>query len=125
VPLPAEGVEVHARVPQLAVLAHAAAFVTHAGMGSSAEALWSGVPCVAVPQAVDQFANAARLAELGVGVVLDPARAADPVALRAAVERVAEDPGVRARADAVRAEVRAGGSVARAADLAEAELGAG
>jgi hypothetical protein len=45
-------------VPQLAVLGHASAFVTHAGMGGCSEGLWHGVPMVAVPQAVDQFDNA-------------------------------------------------------------------
>ena len=57
---------VHRWVPQLSVLAHASAFVTHAGMGGCSEGLWHGVPMVAVPQAVDQFANADRLVELGV-----------------------------------------------------------
>jgi MGT family glycosyltransferase len=48
--------------PQLDVLAHAHAFVTHAGMGGAGESLWFGVPTVAIPQAVDQFTNAERLA---------------------------------------------------------------
>ncbi|MDJ0001087.1 glycosyltransferase, partial [Rhodococcus ruber] len=47
-------VEVHEHVPQLAVLDAATVFVTHAGMGGCTEALWFGVPTVALPQAVDQ-----------------------------------------------------------------------
>jgi macrolide glycosyltransferase len=107
-------------VPQLAVLEHAHAFVTHAGMGGSSEGLWQGVPMVAVPQAVDQFANATRLAELGVARHL-PAADVTPAALRAALLAL-DDPAVRARSAAVRAEVRGAGGTARAADLVEAEL---
>ena len=58
-------VEVHRAAPQLGVLAHADVFLTHAGMGSAAEALWFGVPTICFPQAVDQFANAEQLVALG------------------------------------------------------------
>jgi MGT family glycosyltransferase len=68
-PLPT-GVEAARTQPQLDVLPHAAAFVTHAGMGSAGEALWFGVPTVAIPQAVDQFTNAAQLEAAGAGVHL-------------------------------------------------------
>ncbi len=57
--------------PQLDVLEHADVFITHAGMGGANEALWYGVPVVAAPQAVDQFANAATLEAIGAGVQLD------------------------------------------------------
>ncbi len=117
-----DGVEAHARVPQLAVLRHADAFVTHAGMGSSAEGLWFGVPMVAVPQAVDQPANAAQLAALGVATVLDDAAAADPGALRKAVLAIADDRAVQSRAEALSRDVQAGGGAARAADLVEEEI---
>jgi MGT family glycosyltransferase len=42
-PLP-YGAEVARTQPQLDVLAHASAFVTHAGMRSTVESLWFGVP---------------------------------------------------------------------------------
>lgn len=120
-PLP-EGVEVRPYVPQLAVLAHARAFVTHAGMGGCAEGLWFGVPMVAIPQAVDQFANADRLVELGVGRRL-PADEVTPAHLREAVLAVAGDPDVAARCAGLSAQVRAAGGAGRAADLIEAHLG--
>ncbi len=119
-PLP-DGVEVHRAVDQLAVLRHARAFVTHAGMGSATEALWFGVPTVAIPQAVDQFANAARLAELGAGVHL-PAGEVTPARLEEAVHAVAADPVVATVLRAVREEVRAHGGVGRAADAVEEVL---
>lgn len=105
----------HRSVPQLAVLAEAAVFVTHAGMGSCTEALWSAVPTVAVPQAVDQFDNAATLASLGVGVHLteDPPTAAT---LREAVLGVVDDAAVRSRLATIADELHAVGGPGRAAD---------
>jgi MGT family glycosyltransferase len=115
-------VEVHAWVPQLAILEQADAFVTHAGMGGSGEGLMTGVPMIAVPQAADQFANADRLVELGVARRLDTADATAP-ALRAALLELTADPAVAERSALLRAQARAEGGTIRAADLIEAELG--
>lgn len=118
-PVPAN-TRVERWVPQLAVLGRASAFVTHAGMGGCSEGLWQGVPMVAVPQAVDQFDNAARLAELGVARHL-PAEEVTPERLREALLSL-DDPAVRERSAALRDELRAAGGAVRAADLVEAEL---
>ena len=99
--------------PQLDVLAHADVFITHAGMGGAAEALWNGVPTVAVPQAVDQFLNAETLERIGAGVRLG---AAEPAALRAAVAAAHR---CAPRARALREEVRSTGGPAVAADAVE------
>jgi macrolide glycosyltransferase len=117
-PLP-RNASVHRWVPQLSVLAHASAFVTHAGMGGCSEGLWHGVPMVAVPQAVDQFGNADRLVELGVGRRLDVDATADE--LRAAVVALEVTPEVAASCAALRAELREAGGAAAAADIVEAE----
>jgi MGT family glycosyltransferase len=121
-PLP-PGVEVHRSLPQLAALRHARVFVTHAGMGGSVEALWQGVPVVAIPRSMDQFANAARLEAIGAGVRL-PVERVSPEAVRAAVERVTSDPDRAARMIALRDEVRGEGGAGAAADAVEAWLGA-
>jgi MGT family glycosyltransferase len=119
-PIPA-GFEVHRSVPQPAVLAAASAFVTHAGMGGCTEALWFGVPTVAIPQAADQFGNAAILQALGVGRHL-PAEEVTSATLRSAVDSVAGSAEVAARLAAIRASVRAHGGVDRAADAVESFL---
>lgn len=113
-------VELHRWVPQTAVLAHASAFVTHAGMGGAKEGLAAGVPMLAVPQAADQFANADRLVELGVARRVDTADAT-PQALRAALMELLEDPQLPGRLAALRAELEAEGGAPRAADLIEAQ----
>ena len=61
-------------VPQLEILARASCFITHAGMNSTMEALYYGVPMVAIPQMVEQAMTARRIAELVLGLHLDPRR---------------------------------------------------
>jgi MGT family glycosyltransferase len=106
--------------PQLDVLAHADVFVTHAGMGSAAESLWFGVPTVAIPQAVDQFTNAAQLEAAGTGVHL-PAEQVTVDALRAAV---ADARSRHSRARELRDEVRRAGGIDASADAVERLVGA-
>ncbi|MEV6733576.1 macrolide-inactivating glycosyltransferase [Streptomyces sp. NPDC051364] len=114
-------VEVHRWVPQLDILRRADAFITHAGAGGSQEGLATGTPMVAVPQAVDQFANADMLQGLGVARHI-PMEEADAPTLREAVRALLADPEVAARAEAVRAQMASEGGTGRAADLVEAEL---
>lgn len=111
-------IEVHAWVPQLAVLEQADAFVTHAGMGGSSEGLYTGTPMIAVPQAVDQFGNADKLVELGVARRLE-SETVTAAELRTALVELTSDPEVAQRAERLRVEVRAEGGAARAADLVE------
>ncbi|MET4047538.1 MGT family glycosyltransferase [Rhodococcus sp. UYP5] len=119
-PVPSN-IEIRPHVPQLAVLAAASAFVTHAGMGSCTEALWFAVPTVAIPQAVDQFGNATMLEELGVGVRLDD-EDVTAYSLLQAVEGVANSPELAARLAHISADVRAHGGIAHAADAVESRL---
>ena len=59
-----------AYVPFGALLPNARALVHHGGIGTSAQALYAGVPQLVVPCAYDQFDNALRLHRLGVASVL-------------------------------------------------------
>ncbi|MER7234541.1 macrolide family glycosyltransferase [Streptomyces olivaceus] len=118
-PLP-DNVEVRPWVPQPGVLRQADVFVTHAGAGGAQEGLATGTPMLCVPQAGDQFDNAAMLVRLGVAERVDSADVAVE-ALRAAVLRLADDPAVAARCAAQR-ELAPGDGSRRAADLVEGEL---
>ncbi|MGX6600844.1 macrolide family glycosyltransferase [Micromonosporaceae bacterium Da 78-11] len=114
------GVEVHPWVPQLSVLRQADAFLTHAGMGGSAEGLACGAPMIAAPQAADQFDNADRLVELGVAHRVDTATVTAGE-LRAALLTLTTDPTVRRRAVEISRRLREQAGADRAADLIEAE----
>ncbi|MEW1644057.1 macrolide family glycosyltransferase [Streptomyces sp. NPDC091219] len=111
-------VEVHSWVPQRAILEQADAFVTHAGMGGCGEGLLAGVPMIAVPQGAEQFMNADRLVELGVGRRVDTADATAET-LRTALTGLVADPRRVDRSRRLRAEARTEGGTARAADLIE------
>ena len=110
-------VEVRSHFPQLSVLRRADAFITHAGMNSTMEALHLGVPTVAVPQVAEQKTNALRLQELGLGRYLAGDPAAD--ALREAVDAVADDADVRTNLDRMREVIRGSGGAGAAADVLE------
>ncbi|AKU14823.1 hypothetical protein VV02_01310 [Luteipulveratus mongoliensis] len=97
VPPSTEAVRVVREADQLAELASAEVFVTHAGMGSVQEALALGVPMVCLPQTTEQHAVAARVAELGLGVALGDAPS--PAEVGAAIDQVSGDEQVRARVD--------------------------
>jgi MGT family glycosyltransferase len=118
-----DNVDVRSWFPQPAVLRHARAFVSHAGMGSTMEALYYGVPLVCVPQMMEQEVNAGRVVELGLGVRLDPdgLTAAD---LRSAVDTVTVEPGMRSALDGMRAAIARAGGAEAAADAIETHLAA-
>ncbi|MDQ4090909.1 MAG: glycosyltransferase [Actinomycetota bacterium] len=70
-PVPAN-VHIERWWPQADVMPFASAVVGHGGFGTTMTALAGGVPQVVVPLfSSDQFINAARVAEVGVGVCVD------------------------------------------------------
>jgi MGT family glycosyltransferase len=84
-------------VPQPALLSCCDVFVTHGGFNGVCESLAAGVPMVVVPLFAEQPQNAARVAELGLGVSLN-AEAADAKALRTALSEVLDGADYRSRA---------------------------
>ncbi|MFC7341430.1 macrolide family glycosyltransferase [Saccharopolyspora griseoalba] len=113
--------EVHQWIPQLRVLSQASAFLTHAGTGGVMEGLHHGVPLIAAPQAVDQFANAARIDELALGVQVD-AGAVTPEELRTALDRVSTDEKIRRSVREMRREIRRSGGLNAAVEIVESHL---
>jgi hypothetical protein len=59
-------------IPQAALLPHCRLLISHAGSGAMLGALAAGVPMLAVPQGADQFYNAERIANAGLGLRLLP-----------------------------------------------------
>ncbi len=55
-------------LPQLEILKKADAFITHAGFNSVNEALYFGVPMLAIPQVNDQHMTAKRLVSMNLGL---------------------------------------------------------
>ena len=80
-------------VDQWRVLAHADVFVTHHGLNSTHEAIWSGVPMISYPFVADQPSQAAKCSEFGLATPLSRAPV-EPVAkedVHAALGRVGKE----------------------------------
>ncbi|WP_243074284.1 glycosyltransferase [Microbacterium sp. SS28] len=102
-PLPADWL-VAPYLPQVRLLASAAAVVTHGGNNSITEAVGQAVPLVVLPFSTDQFAGAAAIERTGAGRALAPDDATvDELAeaLRAVVDPGFPGRAVLARASAV------------------------
>jgi zeaxanthin glucosyltransferase len=107
--------------PQRALLARAAACVTHAGMNTVLDCAAAGVPMVAIPLAFEQPATAARLAYHGVARVVPPRRATRAT-IRKALAAILDDPAYRMALEGPAAEIAAAGGARRAAELVERAL---
>jgi len=86
-------VTLRSSVPQVEMLrSHADVFISHAGFNSLQESLFAGVPLIAVPQAVDQPANASRAAASGwARAFLHPMESVTAAALESAIQEVAAE----------------------------------
>lgn len=113
-----EHIRIARYIPQAALLPRCAAVVSHGGSGTVIGALAHGLPMVLLPMGADQPRNAARCAELGVGLALDAAGAA-PEDVRAAVAAVLADPAYRRAAAPLRDEIAALPEPAHAVGLLE------
>jgi MGT family glycosyltransferase len=108
-----------ARVPQTNVIPHCDLVITHGGNNTTTEALHFGKPMIVLPLFWDQYDNAQRVDELGLGVRL-PTYAFEDDQLRSTVDRLVADEPLRARMDTVGEEIRREDGLDRAADLIEA-----
>ncbi len=105
--------------PQTELLPLAALTITHAGMNTTQQSLYFGVPMVAIPLTHDQPAIAARLERTGAGIVIPP-RQLTSVRLRAAVEAILpRDSKFREHAQRLKEASRRAGGVERAAAIVE------
>lgn len=116
-PLP-DNIEAHRWVPQLDLLGQADVFVSHAGMGSVTEALYTGTPVVLLPQLPEQDLVAEQTESLGVGRVI-PREEVSATRVREAVEQLHADPTVPDQLARVREAMAASGGAQRAADVVE------
>jgi MGT family glycosyltransferase len=92
--------------------------VTTGGAGTVLAALHAGVPMVIVPTEWDKPEIAQRVVEAGAGIRLSPARCT-PKRLRAAVERVLEEPSFKQNAQRLATIFSQYGGPDRAAELLE------
>lgn len=109
-------------VPQIEVLKIADLFITHAGMNSANEAIYFGVPVIAVPQSADQPIVAERMEELGLGKVIDREEVSAEN-LRNAAYEVLNDSLYIENMKLMKVDMEKGGGFKKAADYIEEYMG--
>lgn len=108
-------VEVAQMVPQLDILSQASVFITHAGMGGTGEAIYYGVPMIAIPQMDEQAITARQIEKTGLGVAFLDKNAITSENLKAAIVKLLEEPSYKKTADDFSADMKSlGGSKASA-----------
>ncbi|GAP55121.1 uncharacterized UDP-glucosyltransferase YjiC [Arthrobacter sp. Hiyo6] len=96
-------------------------FLTHAGMNSTMEALYFGVPLVAFPQQPEQEATARRIEELGLGRRLETADLT-AASLLQTVSEVSGNAEIRKNVASMSGNVRSAGGAAAAANAIESHV---
>jgi MGT family glycosyltransferase len=105
-------------LPQTKIVPLVDLVITHGGNNTTTEAFHFGKPMIVLPLFWDQYDNAQRVDELGVGVRM-ATYAFEPAELHAAIDRLLADVALRNRLAGIGAEIRARDGVAKAADAIE------
>lgn len=114
-PVLPEGMIHASYVPFAALLPHAQAFIHHGGIGSVSQALRAGVPQMIQPMAFDQFDNASRVAQLGIGIEVLP-RHFKPQRVARSLDKLMSDGSISANCRRYKDLLRDGNGVARTCD---------
>jgi len=109
-------------VPQTSIIPLCDLAITHGGNNTTTECLHFGKPMVVLPLFWDQYDNAQRMAELGLGARLDTYRFSDGQ-MRAALDRLLGDTALRARLASMAGVIQRRNGVRAAADIIEATAG--
>jgi len=105
-------------LPQPAILPHVDLVITHGGNNTVTESWYFGKPMIVLPVFWDQYDNAQRVDELGLGVRLRT-YAFEEDELTGAIERLLADGDLRDRLRRMSARLQADPGTVRAADLIE------
>jgi MGT family glycosyltransferase len=105
-------------LPQASILPHVDLVVTHGGNNTVTESFYFGKPMVVLPLFWDQYDNAQRVDEVGLGRRL-PTYTHDPAELRQAVDELLEDDALHDRLRAMSARLQSSPGIQKAAELIE------
>jgi len=106
-------------LPQLKILSRSALTITHAGLNTTQQSLFFGVPLIAVPLAHDQPAIAARLRRTGAGLVIAPKKLTAPALTEAIRKVLPASSSFRSSAERLQTAIKESGGAEAAADVVE------
>lgn len=109
-------VEVGQMVPQLDILSQASVFITHAGMGGTGEAIYYGVPMIAIPQMDEQAITAGIIEKQGLGIAFPEKDKITSEALKNAIVKLLEDPSYRNTVEEFSKDMKSLGGAKASAD---------
>jgi UDP:flavonoid glycosyltransferase YjiC (YdhE family) len=116
-----KGVTTFEYAPYSALFPRVAAIVHHGGIGTTAQALRSGLPMLIMPLAHDQPDNAQRLARMGIARIIPRSRYT-PARAAAELRHLLDCPAYSERASEVGQRVRREDGIGTACDAIEATL---
>jgi MGT family glycosyltransferase len=105
-------------LPQPSILPHVDLVITHGGNNTVTESWYFGKPMVVLPVFWDQYDNAQRVDELGLGVRV-PTYGFEAEQLTGAIDRLLSDEGLKRRLATMSARLQAAPGTVKAADLIE------
>jgi MGT family glycosyltransferase len=92
-------------IPQAQVLRHSQVMISHAGSGAMLGAVAAAVPILAIPQGADQFMNAERIVDAGLGLRILPDELVPPM-IHERLTSLLDDPRYASVGRAFRAEIQ-------------------
>lgn len=110
-------------LPQTSVIPICDLVITHGGNNTITECLHFGKPTIVLPLFWDQYDNAQRMHELGLGIRLDTYRFTD-AEMHGALGRLLADTGLRERLAVAAAAIQRRDGLRKAADLIEQTVAA-
>ncbi len=109
-------VELGKMVPQLDILSQASVFITHAGMGGTGEAIYYGVPMIALPQMDEQAITARQIEAKGLGFAFVDKEEITSEKLKAAIVKLLENESYRNTAADFSADMKTLGGASASAE---------
>ena len=99
-------VELGKMVPQLDILSQASVFITHAGMGGTGEAIYYGVPMIAIPQMDEQAITARQIERNGLGFALLDKGGITSEMLKEKIQILLNDPSYKEKVNEFSADMK-------------------
>lgn len=109
-------VECAQMVPQLDILSRSSVFITHAGMGGTGEAIYYGVPMIAIPQMEEQAITARQIEEKGLGIAFTDKNKITSQSLKAAIQELLSNPSYKKKAEEFSDDMKSLGGAAASAE---------